>query len=414
MTSIDTAALRERVEALPGLERVLPALDGLPPAFLVGGAVRDLLRGAEAVDLDVAVEGDAPAAARALAERLGGTALEHERFGTATVRAGELSLDLATTRRERYPAPGALPEVEPALLADDLVRRDFTINAMAVGLSRGDRGRLHDPHGGLEDLQAATVRVLHAASFADDPTRLLRAVRYESRLGFRMDPDTERLAREASAGPGFATVSGKRVRDELMDLLREAEAPAAVGRLGELGLDRALDPSVRADAELVASAQLGCAETGADPGLAALAALTAADPAGAVPWVEQLQLTRDERDAVARAAERAPALAAAVGDELSPSALRDLLGDEPPEALALALGLGAPAEPLLRWTGELRHVRLEISGDDLVAAGVPQSPALGAALEETLRRKLDGTLEGHGRDAELHVALALAAGEEGP
>jgi tRNA nucleotidyltransferase (CCA-adding enzyme) len=339
--------------------------------------------------------------------------VEHERFGTATVRAGDLVLDLATTRRERYPAPGALPEVEPALLADDLVRRDFTINAMAVGLSGDDRGRLHDPHGGLKDLADGTVRVLHPASFVDDPTRLLRAVRYESRLGFHMDADTERLAREASTGPGFGSVSGKRVRDELMDLLREPEAPAAVGRLRELGLERALHPSLRADAELVASAQLGCAETGADPGLAALAALTASDPAGSAPWVEELQLTRDERDAVMRAAERAPALVPAVNDDLSPSALRDLLGGEPPEALALALGLGARAQPLLRWAGELRHVCLEISGDDLVAAGVPESPALGAALEETLRRKLDGALEGHGRDAELRAALELAREGQG-
>jgi len=409
----DTAALRERVRSLPGMDRLLPALDGLPPCYLVGGAVRDLLRGSRAVDLDLAVEGDAPAVARELARRLGGEAVEHGRFGTATVRAGELSVDLATTRRERYPRPGALPEVEPAPLAEDLSRRDFTINAMAIALAAEGLGRLHDPHGGARDLEAGVVRVLHPQSFRDDPTRLLRAVRYEARLGFRMDGETERLARAAAAAGAFATVSGKRIRDELMDLLREGQAPAAVARLEELGLAAALHPRLHADAERVASAQLGCTETGADPGLAALAVLVGPDAEPLTEWVEELQLGSQARDAVLRAAARGPAIAAALRAEpdAPPSRLRELLRGEPAEALALALAYGAPAEPLLRWVTELRHVRLEIDGDDLLAAGVEPSPALGAALEATLRRKLDGELSG--REAELAAALAHVRGEEG-
>jgi tRNA nucleotidyltransferase (CCA-adding enzyme) len=403
----ETAGLRERLEALPGLDRLLPALDGLPPAFLVGGAVRDLLRGAGVVDLDVAIEGDARAAARELARRLSGEAVEHERFGTATLRARGIAVDLATTRRESYARPGALPDVEPAALADDLVRRDFTINAMAAGLSGADLGVLHDPHGGLADLEAGMVRVLHDASFTDDPTRLLRAVRYETRLGFRMDAGTERLARAAAAADALATVSGKRVRDELMDLLREPEAPTAVGRLAELGIAAALHPALRPDPELVASAQLGCAQTEAERGLAALAALASGDPDAVTRWVDDLQLLREERDAVMRAARRGPELASELRDAgLRPSALRDLLATEPPESLALALALGAPPEPVLRWVADLRHVRLEIGGADLLAAGVPESPALGRALEATLRRKLDGELDG--RDAELAAALEEA------
>src|SRR5919109_4261194 len=241
--------LRERVRRLPGMEQLLPALEGLPPTYLVGGAVRDLLRGADAVDLDLAVEGNARSVARALAERLGGEAREHERFGTATVRAGDLVFDLATTRRETYDEPGALPRVTEAPLDEDLSRRDFTINAMAVGLTGDDLGHLYDPRGGLTDLDQGVVRVLHEGSFIDDPTRLLRAVRYEVRLGFRMDPVTERLARAAAIEGALQTVSGGRVRDELMDLLGEAQAPAGVRRMGELGLDLALHPALRADPE---------------------------------------------------------------------------------------------------------------------------------------------------------------------
>ncbi len=400
-----SADLRERIRRLPEMDRLLPALEGLPPTYLVGGAVRDLLRGAAAVDLDLAVEGDARTVARTLAERLGGAAREHERFGTATVRAPELTFDLATTRTETYDDPGALPRVAEATLAEDLRRRDFTINAMAVALGGEDLGHLYDPHGGLADLEAGVVRILHPDSFLDDPTRLLRAVRYETRLGFRMDEASERAARAAVAEDALSTVSGARVRDELMDLLAEHEAPAAVERLRDLEI--ALDSALRLDPELVASASLGAAAIGADRARASLAALCVGDPSSAAPGVDGLQLDGRERDAVLRAADVASGL---VGElrarERTPSELLDLLGNEPPEALALALGLGAPSEPILRWVTDLSGVRLEIGGDDLLAAGVPQGPAIGRALEETLRRKLDGILSG--REQELQAALELA------
>ena len=399
--------LRERVRRLPGMERLLPALEGLPPTYLVGGAVRDILRGADAVDIDLAVEGDARSVARALADRLGGLAREHERFGTATVRAADLTFDLATTRRESYPQRGALPLVDRASLGEDLRRRDFAINAMAVGLTGDDLGHLYDPCAGLADLDEGVVRVLHDGSFLDDPTRLLRAVRYEVRLGFRMDRRTEDLARSAAAGGALRTVSGARVRDELMDLLREPHAPAGVARLHDLGLDRALHPALDADPEVAASASLGAVAIGADRGLAALAALCAREPERLDGWLGELHLTAEEGGAVARAARAAPLIAAALrAREHQPSELRELLGREPLVSLALALAMGAPHEPILRWVTELCSVRLEITGDDLLAAGVPEGPAVGRALEETLDRKLDGVVSG--RDEELKAALAVA------
>jgi tRNA nucleotidyltransferase (CCA-adding enzyme) len=403
--------LRERIRRVPGIERLLPALVGLPPAYLVGGAVRDLLRGADAVDLDVAVEGDARVVARALAERLGGVAREHERFGTAVVRSDGLSVDLATTRREAYPEPGALPDVEAAGLGEDLERRDFTINAMAVGLTGDDLGHLYDPSGGLADLRAATVRVLHERSFIDDPTRLLRAIRYEARLGFRMDPDTELLARDAAAEGGLRTVSGARVRDELIDLLSELEAPSGVTRMRELGIDRAMHTAMEADPELVASASLGAVTLGADRALAALAALCLPAAERLELWLGDLHLLAAERDAVIRATHVAPRIASELHlREHTPSELRALLRRETLVALSLALALGAPSDPILRWVTELRDVQLEISGADLLAEGVPEGPALGRALDETLSRKLDGLVRG--RDQELETALLLARGAD--
>ncbi len=401
------AALRERVRRLPGMEELLPALEYLPPLYLVGGAVRDLLLGGAAVDLDLAVEGDARRAARELAGALGGDAREHEHFGTATVRARGRAFDLATTRREAYDQPGALPRVQPAPLTEDLGRRDFTINAMAIGLTGDDLGHLYDPRGGHDDLGAGLVRVLHPHSFLDDPTRLLRAVRYAARLGFALEEDTERDARVAVAEGALDTVSGARVRDELMDLLGELDAPAGVRRMHELGIDRALHPALDPDPELVASASLGAIAIGADRALAALAALCAGAPEELDLWLGSLQLEARDRDAVARASRTAEPLARRLrADRPMPSELRALLAGEPRELLALTLAFGAPATPILRWISGLAHVRLEITGEDLLAAGVPEGPELGRALEETLGRKLDGLVSG--RDDELRTALELA------
>jgi tRNA nucleotidyltransferase (CCA-adding enzyme) len=408
---VSTADLRERVRRLPGMERLLRALDGLPPTYLVGGWVRDLLRG-ELPERgpDLTVEGDAPLVARALADRLGGEVREHERFRTAIVRLGDVEVDLVTSRRETYDEPGALPRVEAASLREDLGRRDFAVNAMAIGLKGDDLGHLYDPHGGLSDLNAGVLRVLHDRSFVDDPTRLLRGVRFEARLGFGLEPNTEVLAREAVGSSALSTVSDDRVGRELIKILGEDEAPSAVRRLGELEIDRALHPELHPDPELVASAALGAVTIGAKRVTAELAGMVADDPQELDLWVAALPLEARDRDAVSRAARVAPRLCTALRErEHTPSELRALLASEPPEALALALALGAPAEPVLRWATELSRVGLEIGGTDLLEAGIPEGPAIGRALEETLKRKLDGLVAG--REEELETALSLARSE---
>jgi tRNA nucleotidyltransferase (CCA-adding enzyme) len=399
-------SLRERIEALPGMGELLPALEGLAPTYLVGGAVRDLLRDGRPLDYDVAVEGDALELARSVAERLGGDVEGHDRFGTATVRAAGLAVDFARCRRETYAAPGALPEVEPASLEEDLRRRDFSVNAMAAALARDRLGELIDPLGGERDLHARAIRVLHDRSFVDDPTRLLRAVRYEARLGASMEPRTEELALEAVAGGALATVSGKRIRVELVFMLEELEMPACIERVCGLGIDRALYPSLLCSPDRAASTALGAAEVGADRALAVLATLIAPDADPLHPWLDRLAFTRAERERVARAALVGPQLAHTLRRDMPDSEVHDLLRHEPLEALAVALAWGAPGEPVLRYASDLRGAHLEVTGADLLAAGVPESPALGAALEETLRRKLDGEVAG--REQELELALRLA------
>lgn len=402
--------LGDRIRALPAADRLLPALDGLRPAWLVGGAVRDLMLGAASVDLDVAIEGDAREVARELAGRLGGEAVEHERFGTATVRADGLTVDLASTRRESYAHPGALPDVEPAPLDEDLARRDFTVNAMAASLDSQRLGELRDPHGGRADLDAGVIRVLHAGSFVDDPTRLLRAVRYESRLGFRIDAGTEQLAREAIAAGAPSTVSGARIRDELLDLLGEPAVAVSVGRMADLGLDRALSPLLGdARPEDVAAAAAGAEQRGGQRRFAALAAMIAPEPEAFAGWIDDLNLRAEDRDAVLHAARKGPQLVRSLEPDLPDSAIHALLHCELPETLGVALALGARQAPIDRYTESLSAAGLEITGDDLRRAGIAEGPAIGHALRETLRRKLDGEVAGF--DAELELATGLAREE---
>jgi tRNA nucleotidyltransferase (CCA-adding enzyme) len=210
----------ERVMAL--LERIgaLAASQGAR-AYLVGGPVRDLILGVDNLDLDITVEGDAMALGRQLAHQLGSRIYSYKKYLTCTVKGRDFKIDFATARKESYEKPAAMPKVKPGTLRDDLRRRDFTINAMAVSLSPRDFGALIDPFGGLRDLGGKIVRVMHGRSFVDDPTRIFRAIRFSGRLGFRMDPRTLSLARSAVAHGMTDRLENYRIHNELNLIMKE-------------------------------------------------------------------------------------------------------------------------------------------------------------------------------------------------
>jgi tRNA nucleotidyltransferase (CCA-adding enzyme) len=226
--------LGDRVAVLDAVVR--EAADHDAAVYLVGGPVRDLLLGAPIGDLDLLLSGSLDKIARGVAARLRGKEILRPQFLTASVAAGEWSVDLARARRERYARPGALPDVEPAPVDADLARRDFTISAMALPLETASGPDLLDPFGGRRDLAARCVRVLHAESFRDDPTRLLRAVRYAARLGFRIEPSTARRFRTALAERALDTLSGDRIAHEIERILTEAEPGRALLRADRSGL----------------------------------------------------------------------------------------------------------------------------------------------------------------------------------
>ncbi len=220
-------------------------------AYIVGGAVRDWLLGATVItDLDIAVDGDAGALARELRDRDGGEMTLHARFNTATWLAGGEVIDLAMTRVERYPRPAALPVVRPAPIDADLGRRDFSINAIAMSLDDiGHAGAaLIDPHGGRADLDARALRVLHPASFEDDPTRLLRGARYAARLAFDVTPETDALARASSAR--LRDVSGERLKYDTELIFCDAQPARALAQLADWGVFRGLGIPIPDDARL--------------------------------------------------------------------------------------------------------------------------------------------------------------------
>src|SRR3954451_23570999 len=353
-------------EAHPELETVREV--SRQPAYLVGGAVRDLLLGRPGADVDLMVEGDA----RALAAQLGGANSEHERFGTVKVDVNGHEVDIVGARTETYPAPGALPVVTPAeSIEEDLARRDFTINTMAIPLQ--GEPRLIDPHGGKPDLELGVLRVLHDRSFVDDPTRAIRAARYASRFGFRLEPGAEELLRAAD----LTTVSADRRRAELERLAAEANACAGFALLGEWGLIDLRPGGI----ELMQA-------------------------------VDSLLKTPHWAEVVPR--ERA-LVAAALGPPGAEEVLASMWAPKPGEGVELAerrdpveliLARAMGADWLDHYVTTWRKISLEIDGDDLIAAGVEQGPAIGRGLRAARHKKLEGEISG--RDEELATALAAA------
>jgi tRNA nucleotidyltransferase (CCA-adding enzyme) len=369
-TNIDPAQLPEKIDGLPGIDTLRGVAEKVP-AFLVGGAVRDLLMGIEGVDLDVVIEGDVGAL-----EDAPGFELEREGlFLTGRLELGELKVDIARARAETYPHPGALPEVSPASIDEDLARRDFTINAMAVPL-KGEP-KLIDPHAGLEDLRSELLRVLHERSFIDDPTRALRAARYAARFGFDLEPGTASLLAETD----LSTVSDDRIQNELRRTATEEDPARALQLIVDWGVMRSLDPEA--------------------PVRVAEVTRLASTP----PWAGWADRELAVELAIVRPLPQIRELAAATPER--PSEAVRLAEPWDPAQLLVARALGA--EWLDRYAEEWRHVHLEITGEDLIAEGIPEGPAIGHGLEAALSGKLDGELSG--RDEELRIALAAARGE---
>jgi tRNA nucleotidyltransferase (CCA-adding enzyme) len=396
----------------PVLDAVAAVSDPYEGVYLVGGSVRDVLLGEPNFDVDVVVEGDGIGLANELAEKLDGRVRAHRTFGTAVVLYNDDGrVDVVTARSESYHAPAVLPAVEPGTIDEDLHRRDFTINAMAVSLKGNALGELVDPFGGRADLEAGRIRVLHDRSFIDDPTRILRAIRYEDRYGFRMDDDTVRLARECIATGHVGDLSGARLRDELIALLEEGDVSHAIPRLAELGAEKEIHPHVVADEEAVRlfdrlremNTRYSLDVPAWRLGLEALGRKLPHEEIG--PWLHALKIRRRDAEQISAAIEDGPRITEQLGrDSLMPADVVALAEPRAPDAPLFALAL-ADQPQLHEYFGRLGAIELEIDGADIASLGLSESPRVGEILAEVRRRKLNGELES--RESELQAAREL-------
>jgi tRNA nucleotidyltransferase (CCA-adding enzyme) len=422
----DAGPVLEALEELPGGPELLELAQLRDDVALVGGAARDLLLGHAPRELDVVLDGGAADFARGLSARIAAsstrrtarpTVTVHDRFGTAALDWETRRIDIAERRSESYPAPGALPDVRPGTVEEDLLRRDFTANAIAAPLAPALRGTLQAAPHAFEDLAAGRLRVLHDRSFLEDPTRLLRLARYTARLGFRAEERTAELASEALAGRALDNVSRARIGAELRLALAEDDPLQPLAAMDDLGILQAIESWLRFDAG-VARRALSLLPRDERPDLMLLAQLMLAPPPDDLrererlmfELLDELEFTSADRDRAIRTALAAPFLVNTVRAAVLPSQLHEALASSTPEAVALAGALAGAdpsdgaADAARRWLQTLRHVHLLITGDDLLLAGIPAGPQIGQRLTAALHRKLDGDLA-EGRDAELRAAL---------
>lgn len=379
-------------------------------AFLVGGPVRDLLLGRTSLDLDVVVEGDAVAVARAAAAQGEPKPIIHLAFGTATIQSGVFRVDLASARAESYERPGALPLVRTGTLRQDLARRDFSINAMALMLDGRRRGELIDPYGGLSDLGHGLVRVLHDGSFVDDATRILRGVRYEQRFGFTFEEHTLALLQRDTQY--LSRISADRVRHELERTCAEDEPEQAFGRSDSLGVLGAIHPA------LGFGQRKACALTLARRGTLSSAQLQVVcwcllswgvSTEGLDSLASRLNLTRKLKESIADTV-RLSVLEPKLDDSaLTPGEVFDLLhGCSHPALVTAVLLFSMPSARanVSLYLHRLRHVRPALTGGDLRALGVPEGPRLGSILSALRTGRLNGTLTS--REDEIEVVKSLS------
>lgn len=371
--------------------------------YLVGGYVRDALLQRPDYDVDVAVEGDAVEVATGLAEESGFGLEIHGRFGTATLELPEgLHIDIVTARKESYPQPGALPVVEAGTIQDDLARRDFTINALAVPVLPGQFGSLLDPHGGVRDLRAKLIRVLHPNSFRDDPTRIFRAVKLSHRLGFKIEQGTLELVLQAVRDGALGTVSVERAVRELWLILEEEQADAMLATLEHLGVLAAIHPDLSWPYEAGRMRPGEQSKAGPDARrnayLATIAAEFAPDPAQAEALARWLRLpaptVRLMHDA-ARMAQLWPSLS---NSKLRPSQVYRMLHDLDPaaiEAYGLIDDLAQDKEAwahLQSYLQTTRHTKPHVGGNYLRKLGLEPGPIYKEAMDALLDAVLDGPL----------------------
>lgn len=364
-------------------------------AYLVGGSVRDILANGPIRDIDVMASRGARWLVESILAAGGAEMRKSSAFGTWTLVVRDVQFDLSAARRETYERPGALPSVEPGTVQDDLARRDFSVNAMAISLAGDSWGDLLDPHGGVHDLERGVIRVLHDRSFEDDATRILRAVRYSCRACLSLEPRTAMLLEEGLQY--METVSGDRIRHEIESIFLEPRAAAMLETAEDWGVLRAIHPALRLDSAALRAVGGSTGTDEARRGALLLASMAHfVRPHDVESVIRRLNMGsewgRIVRDTVV-VRERLRGLADGSGARSRARRLLDGLHPVAVESLAASSDDPAVAVRLREYVDELRHVRPLLGGGDLIAMGAPEGPLVGQLLGKLLDARLDGVIE---------------------
>jgi tRNA nucleotidyltransferase (CCA-adding enzyme) len=375
-------------------------------AYLVGGSVRDLLRGEENLDLDIVIEGDGIAFARAFGEKLHAKVRTHQKFGTAQIFADRTKLDVATARTEYYESPASLPKVETSSIKKDLYRRDFTINTLAVKLNLRDFGLLIDFFGGQRDLREKSIRVLHNLSFVEDPTRAFRAIRFAERFGFKISKHTENLIKSTIEMNLFSMLSGPRLYEELRLSFHETEPTKTLKKLSDYGLLKVIHPNLAFTEELEATLRsmqetlswfnLLFLEEKPDKGIfylmSLLSGLKDADMKAAA---ERLSPPPRIRDIILRGIPQAKSILRRfpVND---PVEVHKIFSNLELEIVLFLMALSKDRKiqkVISHYLTELRNIKTILTGDDLKGMGIQPGPVYSKILRKLLEEKLRGLVK---------------------
>jgi tRNA nucleotidyltransferase (CCA-adding enzyme) len=388
------------------------------PVYLVGGIVRDLFLRVTNLDIDIVVEGDGIVFAGMLVKRAGGHMKTHLKFGTAVVvLPNGLKLDIATARLEYYESPAALPTVELSSIKKDLYRRDFTINTLAVRLNRKRYGEIIDFFGGLRDIKEKTLRVLHSLSFVEDPTRVLRAIRFEQRFDLKLSKHTENLIKSAVNMKLFNRLTGKRLHAELVLLFSETEPLKLLKRMKYFDLLKFLHPDLKATTE-TDRLFTGIGETLTWFRLLYLdlivetwfvfflGLLDRMKDKAVDETLERLSVPVRHRERVRHSRQRYRAVLSAFYKEqkLAPSRIYDLLVTLDTESLLLMMAKAKQDKAkkyVSLYLTSLRNIKVELKGDDLKQMGIPPGPRYKKILAELLDAKLDGLVKNRDEEVEF-------------
>ncbi len=396
-------------------------------AFLVGGLVRDLLIGVDNLDIDIVVEGLGVQFARELVKKLGGRYIAHKKFATAiVVLPNGFKIDIATARTEYYEFPTALPTVELSSIRYDLYRRDFTINALAVNINPSEFGALVDFFQGRQDIKRGIIKVLHNLSFVDDPTRIFRAVRFESRFGFKIDKQTEHFIDNALQLGVLEKINNQRIREEIILLLSEGDPWVGIARLGALNVLKKIHPKMKADLkarhlfeqvkEVLAWFNLLYLKDKVHRWLIYFMALTnRLDAAELNDFAREIRLNKKHFQVLQTLHEKKVMIHQKLNarQALRDSEIYQTLSHIPLEILLFIMSDTKNEnikKRISRYITDLRKVRISLTGRDLAQIGIPQGPQYSALLETVILGKLDGEIKS--KDDEIAMVKSYYAGRK--